>query len=195
MYFISQFFHFLNNFLLKEKWFCFVTGKPIGSKNKGSQEIKKFLDKIISQYWQRKLNINYYSLCSSLSTSRTCCTENQKSPCPKRVEQKRKICFAGPGQVKIGRANPNLYQKPTSCRQIEKEVHFLLLTNSLHVSLTKERRIQANVLSITRQYDSRTLNILMQQDSEAVQQIRKYLRYVKFICTPSRYNFLLGEAR
>lgn len=78
--------------------------------------------------------------------------------------------------MKIGRANSNVYQKPTSCRQIEKDVHFLLLKNSLHVSLTKERKIHANVLSITRQHDSRTLNILMQQDSETVQQIRKYLR-------------------
>lgn len=61
------------------------------------------------------------------------------------------------------------------------KAHILLADRKiyLHVSLTKEKRIQANVLSITREHDSKTLNILM-QDSETMQQIRKYLRYLKF---------------
>lgn len=32
--------------------------------------------------------------------------------------------------------------------------------------MTKETRIQVHVLSITREHDSKTLDILMQQDSE-----------------------------
>lgn len=36
----------------------------------------------------------------------------------------------------------SVYQKPKSCRQIEKDRPSLLVTNSLHVSLTKERRFK-----------------------------------------------------